>query len=89
MAIADYLNRGQGNAVPLRQLVAITGLDNRSVRKQIAEERKSGTPILSDNASGYYLPGNDMERAQFVRSMRSRAREILKAASAVEKGDKK
>lgn len=48
------------------------------------KERRSGVPILSDNASGYFLPGNSAERAQFVKSMRNRAAEILRTAAAVE-----
>lgn len=85
MRIADYLNHGQANAVPLRHLESMTGLDGRTVRRLIAEERRAGTPILSDNATGYFLPSNDSERMWFVRSMRSRAKEILDAAEAVER----
>lgn len=85
MRIADLLSHGQENAVPLRQLMAITGEDGRTVRRLIAEERRAGTPILSDNATGYFLPSNDSERMRFVRSMRSRAKEILDAAEAVER----
>lgn len=87
MRIADYLIRGQANAVPLRHLEIMTGLDGRTVRRLIAEERRAGSPILSDNASGYYLPGNEAEREAFVRSMRGRAREIMEAADAVEKSN--
>lgn len=85
MKIADHLSCGQSNAVPLRALCSLTGLDGRSVRRMIAAERMKGTPILSDNANGYFLPGSETERAQFVHSMRSRATEILRAALAVEK----
>lgn len=85
MRIADYLSHGHANAVPLHHLQSMTGLDGRTVRRLIAGERRSGTPILSDNATGYFLPGNDSERMRFVRSMRSRAKEILDAAEAVER----
>lgn len=85
MKISDLLRYGQANAVPLRDLAGITGLDGRVVRAMIAAERRAGAAILSDNMTGYYLPANEEEKARFVRSMRHRAKEILCAADAVER----
>lgn len=85
MKIADLLRYGQANAVPLRDLAGITGLDGRVVRAMIAAERRAGAAILSNNQTGYYLPANEEEKARFVRSMRHRAKEILCAADAVER----
>lgn len=85
MKIADLLCYGQANAVPLRDLAGITGLDGRVVRAMIAAERRAGAAILSDNRTGYYLPANEEEKARFIRSMRHRAQEILSAADAVER----
>lgn len=85
LKIADLLCRGQGNAVPLRNLESMTGLDGRTIRAMIAAERRAGIAVLSDNATGYYLPANEEEKARFVRSMRHRAKEILLAADAVER----
>lgn len=45
---------------------SLTGWSGRMVRLAIERERRHGVPILSDNANGYYLPGNSAERAQFV-----------------------
>lgn len=87
MKIADLLRYGQANAVPLRDLTGITGLNGRAVRAMIAAERRAGAAILSNNQTGYYLPANEEEKARFVRSMRHRAKEILCAADAVEKTD--
>lgn len=83
--IADLLCRGQENAVPLRNLESMTGLDGRTIRAMIATEHRAGIAVLSDNATGYYLPANEEEKARFVRSMRHRAKEILLAADAVER----
>ena len=82
--IADFLSHGQENAIPLRELKNLLHLDGRTVRLMIRAERLSGTPILSDNRTGYFLPGNDHERARCVRSMRRRAAEIVRAADAIE-----
>lgn len=85
MKIADLLRYWQANAVPLRDLAGITGLDGRTVRAMISAERRAGAAILSNNQTGYYLPANEEEKARFVRSMRHRAKEILCAADAVER----
>lgn len=82
--ISSLLFPGRENAVPIRDLCSATGLERRFIRHLIAKERLRGVPILSDNSSGYYLPANDSERAQFVRSMRHRAGEITRVADAVE-----
>lgn len=82
--VSDYLLPGQQNAVPLKHLKDLLRLDGRTVRLMILAERLAGTPILADNQTGYYLPGDDYERAQCVRSMRRRAAEIVKAADAIE-----
>ena len=82
--IADYLGRGQRNAIPLRRLSAMIGENPRSVRKEIEVERRRGVPVLSDNLNGYFLPENEAEARRFVKSMRGRAHEILTTAAAVE-----
>ena len=82
--IADLLGVGRENAIPRRDLERFTGLDGRSVRLLIERERRAGTPILADNASGYYLPASDTERAECVRSLRHRAGEIMATARALE-----
>ena len=86
--VSGFLLHGQENAIPRRELEKMTGWSGRMVRLMIEKERRSGVPILSNNSSGYFLPGNSAERAQFVRSMRNRAAEILKTAQAVEDSGK-
>lgn len=83
--IAAFLSCGAENGVNLRHLVSMTRLSEREVRAAIQRERLTGTPILSDNQSGYFLPGNQKEVDSFLRSMRHRAREILAVADAVER----
>lgn len=86
-AISALLLPGAGNAVPLRQLAAWTGLDEREVRRAIQRERLAGVPILADNRTGYFLPACEDERAGCVRSMRHRAGQILATADAIESGE--
>ena len=84
--ISSLLMHGADHALPLRQLKQMTGLPGRDLRRQIQRERLADAPILSDNISGYFLPANDLERQQFVQSMRCRAKEIQAVAAAVEAG---
>lgn len=84
MSISDFLSTGRENSVPLRHLEAVTGRSGRDVRRMISAERLAGVPILSDNQSGYFLPATVAEAQRCVRSMRHRAREIEKAAAAIE-----
>ena len=85
--ISDLLPHGQANAVPLRLLVSMTGLDGRKIRLMIAQERREGVPIVSDNSSGYFLAETQVEREAFCQSMRHRAKEIMRAADAAERGE--
>ena len=83
--ISRLLSHGRENAIPLRHLTAMTKLDGRAVRAMIAAERLAGVPILADNSTGYFLPASEDEKAQFIRSMKHRAKEIERAAEAIEK----
>ena len=85
--ISDFLSAGQENAVPLRYLKEVTGIDGRIVRLMIQRERLAGVPILADCHTGYYLPATLEEKQRCVRSMKHRAEEIKRAAQAIEVAD--
>ncbi len=84
----DLLPGGEANAVPLRQLVAMTGLTEREVRRRIADERRAGALILSSvdpKTGGYYVAQSADELRRFINSMSQRGRStfaVLKAARA-------
>ncbi len=84
VTISGFLHIGRENALPLRDLYQLTGMDGRQVRLMIQQERLKGVPILSDSHTGYYLLENEREVREFVRSMRHRAGEIEKAAGIIE-----
>lgn len=85
--VSDLLLRGQDNALPMRHLRELTGLDSRTIRRMIQQERLEGAPICANNSTGYYLPGSQAERAECVRSMRHRSAEIARAADAIEQAE--
>lgn len=82
--IARLLSHGAQNGVTLSDLHRLTGKDKRVIRAEIQQERLSGTPILSDNLSGYFLPANEDERERCIKSLRHRASEIFRTAAAIE-----
>ena len=82
--VADLLQTGSENGTTLTELVQLTGEDERSIRRRIQRERKSGKLILSDNQSGYFLPATEDEVKRFIRSMSRRAREIRNVACVAE-----
>ena len=82
--ISSLLPYGAERAVSLRRLADMAGLSTREVRRAIQKERLNGVPICEAGA-GYFIAGNDEERRRWVISMRGRARQILKAARAVER----
>ena len=85
--IAGLLMAGAANGLHLSDLVRLTGWTEREVRQMIHQERRQGIPILSNSKDGYFLPGNEYEKADCVRQMRGRAREILAAAAGIERGE--
>ena len=84
--ISGLLLHGAENGLHLRDLSRIVGTDPRIVRQMIHNERRQGTPILSNSKDGYYLPACEDEKEACVRQMRGRAREILAAAAGIERG---
>lgn len=82
--ISQFLLAGAGQGLHLRDLVRITQLSEREVRKQIHTERRKHIPILSNNRDGYFLPSDKTEITACVASLRRRATEILEAANAIE-----
>ncbi len=82
--VSNFLGVGESSALTARHLKDILHCDSRTLRRLIEQERQQGIPILSNNQTGYFLAGNNSEIERFVRSMRHRADEIIKTASAIE-----
>lgn len=83
--IYDLLLTGSDNATSRAELLRITGLDDRTLRRRVQLERLAGLPILTDCATGgYFRPASPSDSLRFARSMRRRAFETLSVADAVE-----
>lgn len=56
MNILDFIPYGKENAITRRELVRLTGLDDRLIRKEVKRLLKEGVPILSSShCCGYWL----------------------------------
>lgn len=82
--VSDLLHAGAENALTLRELVQLTGEDERSIRRRIQQERKDGKLILSDCQHGYFLPAGESDVRRFIGSMSRRAKEIVAVSRAAE-----
>lgn len=78
--IASLLPFGEENAVATDQLVKMTGCKSaRELQQYIARERDLGAVICSGSGRGYWRPKNRQELQRFVKTMRNRALNTLKA----------
>ena len=77
--IATLLPRGEGNAIPTRELMALAGYGTvRQLQKQIEAERAAGALILSSSTGGYYLPADGEDgRAEIIRYERTLRRRAV------------
>ena len=82
--VTDMIPCGRENAIKLPQVAQLLDTDSRTARLLIQRARRS-VPVLSDNASGYWISNDPNEVRRFSESMRRRARQIYKTAAAVER----
>lgn len=86
MMIFDLLPVGEENAIPKIDLLNVTGLEDRLLRRKVQLERLAGLPILTNcDKGGYYRPADPAQSLRFVKSMRRRAAETAAVADAVER----
>ena len=86
-SIYDLLPVGAEYAISRRQLSQITGLPDRRLRRQIAEERKAGLLILSSTAEvggGYFRAADTQELRRWVAMMTAHINATLAAIRAAQ-----
>lgn len=75
--IVEALQAGKENAISAQDLCTYLGFNSvRELQNEIARERKAGAVILStcQDGGGYFLPENDQEIRQFIRTLENRAK---------------
>lgn len=81
--IFDFLSVGEERARTAKELAQLLGWDEREVTRAIHNERAAGALICS-SSKGYFLPETIHDIQKFVATMRSRQKQIAKAAAAAE-----
>lgn len=71
--ILSAIGRGSENARHKKQLVRLTGLSERALRKSIEHLRRENFVIISDE-NGYYFPQSQKELEIYVQTVSKRAR---------------
>ena len=82
--VFDLLSPGEENAITSRELEALTGGNERLIRKRIRAERLAGLPILS-SGNGFFLPASGAELRRYARSISHRAAAVAEIAHAAER----
>ena len=78
--IAGLLPFGKENAVTTQELMRLTGCGSaRELQQRIAYERERGAVICSGSGKGYWRPKDRQEIEQFIKTMKARALNTLKA----------
>ena len=84
--VMEALHTGKENAITAQNLCTYLGFNSvRELQNEIARERKAGAVILStcQEGGGYFLPSNNREVRQFIRTLENRAKntfEVLRSA---------
>ncbi len=77
MNILDYIPYGRDNAVSRQALAALTGLEDRMIRKEINRLREKGEFILSSSHSvGYWRSDDPKEIEDYLKECDSRRRHL-------------
>lgn len=81
MRIEDYIPEGRENAISRRDLVRLTGLPDRQVRRMIETARETGCIVNLQDGEGYYIPAKEerIDVETWYRAQRSRAIGVLKS----------
>lgn len=78
----EVLPIGRENAIGSQELVDRLHFESvRNMQLEIARERKAGAVILSTcrHGGGYFLPDDQQEIKQFIRTLENRAKNTLAA----------
>ena len=79
LKLTDYLSVGEENAVTAKQLAKYLGWNDRDVTIHINALRKQGVLICSNTQSGFWLPADDRDVAEFIRQMKGRIKDMQRA----------
>jgi len=82
--ILSFIRTGAENGIHLQELINLTGLKNRELRRSIEHFRRSGIVIISDK-HGYYYPKSEAELRSYIKQEQARSRSINKTLRTAKK----
>ena len=83
--IVELLKHGKQNAITTQELCRMAGIEDvRTLRREVARERKTGE-IIASCCAGYYIPTDIKEIEEFVHTLDSKARSIMVALQSARK----
>lgn len=85
MSITDYIPKGRDNAISRADLVAYTGMPDRSVRRLISAARAEGHAIVGDPNGGYYMAETEADVSLLLAELASRMGKLAQCYNAVKK----
>lgn len=80
--VMEALDNGKENAISAQELCNFLGFNSvRELQYEIRRERKAGAVILStcQEGGGYFLPSNEREVRQFIKTLENRANNTFEA----------
>lgn len=81
--LMENLQEGKENAKTRKELSKLLSVSDRNLRVIIADLRALGVPIISNtDKGGYYLPSNEYEAREYIKSMNNRAINTFKSIKA-------
>lgn len=84
VGIEKYIPRGRDNAISRKDLVMLTGMDDRTVRACISQVRENGKPICANTVTGgYYMAETEEDIKHLLGDLRSRISKLCKCYAAV------
>ena len=76
IGIERFLLYGAENALPVKELERLTGMQQRQITKAIQDARRRGVPVLATMyPGGYFIAATEEEKAQCIKSLQHRETE--------------
>ncbi len=79
MLIETFILEGKSNSISQADLARITGIPERSVRREINEARINRGKLIIGDESGYYFPSDEYDITAYVNKRKAAIRTSKKA----------
>lgn len=81
-----FLGTGRDNGLTTREIVQLTGISSRDIRKAVSELQHAGVPVINlQDGKGYYICNDQSELERYIKQEHSRGIANLARASALKK----